>query len=366
MTGDWEIFRLGLLPGNPDADDNLSKGYGRNVTDLAPTRSPDARWIAFVSNRDGNWEIYVAPVDGTLEEIRRITFNDRAIDLDPVWSPDGTKLVYESTVDGNWEIRYFDLLTGEKRRLTNHPANDINPFWSEDGTRILFQSDRYIDSAGQVLWQIYELDLNNLDAEPRRLSDGTSDDHDPMYSFDGTKIAFRSYRDDASGQKSTVYVMNYDGSELTRVSELGGDATNHTFSPDGTLIAYQSDINQGINDIYVYEIATGRTRLITENSGVTEGGVQYAAVPDVSPTWFCNSTTLVFATQMFDERDPGDAFDIVMTEALPIDAPAIKVDTEAIVMTTNRESHDWAPQNSPAEENASRVGIVPPKWNGQN
>lgn len=41
QTGDWEIFRYGDLPGNPDADVNLSKGIGE-VYDIGPTRSPDS------------------------------------------------------------------------------------------------------------------------------------------------------------------------------------------------------------------------------------------------------------------------------------------------------------------------------------
>jgi hypothetical protein len=57
QTEDWEIFRLGgddqLMPGsNP----NLSQGVGEGVFDIAPSRSPDARWITFTSTRDGNWK----------------------------------------------------------------------------------------------------------------------------------------------------------------------------------------------------------------------------------------------------------------------------------------------------------------------
>ena len=184
QTGDWEIFRYGDLPGNPDADVNLSKGIGEQIYDIGPSRSPDAGWIAFASNRDENWEIYVATTDGEFQQ--RVTNNTRAIDYDPVWSPVGDLIVFESSRDGNWELYAVNVATGEQTRLTDNPANDLNAFWSPDGTRIVFESDR------DGLWQIYELDLATL--EVTRISDGTANDQDPTYSMDGERVAFRSDR----------------------------------------------------------------------------------------------------------------------------------------------------------------------------
>ncbi|HRF95629.1 MAG TPA: hypothetical protein PLZ51_10555, partial [Aggregatilineales bacterium] len=85
-TGDWEIFWASASR----APENLSDGVG--FIDLAPTRSPDGKWIAFSSNRDGNWELYASSVDGSITI--RLTDNDSAVDFDPSWSPDGTKIVY--------------------------------------------------------------------------------------------------------------------------------------------------------------------------------------------------------------------------------------------------------------------------------
>jgi hypothetical protein len=65
VTGDWEIFRLGELPGDPTANPNLSQGVGENVVDVSPSRTPGGDWIVFTSNRDGNWELYIGRVDGT-------------------------------------------------------------------------------------------------------------------------------------------------------------------------------------------------------------------------------------------------------------------------------------------------------------
>ena len=93
MTGDWELFRLGDLPDGVQADPNLSRGVGERVFDVMPSESPDRKWVAFTSTRDGNWEIYISAVEEDL--IQRVSYNTTAIDIDPVWSPSGRDIVYE-------------------------------------------------------------------------------------------------------------------------------------------------------------------------------------------------------------------------------------------------------------------------------
>ncbi|MCU0480627.1 MAG: hypothetical protein MUE54_05370 [Anaerolineae bacterium] len=295
----------------------------------------------------------------TGDDTRRITYNEFAMDLDPVWAPDGLKLAYETTTDnGDWEIRVFDLLTGANYKVTNSPSNEINPFWSPDGMKLLVQSD-----VEDGLWQIFEYDFANgfENATITKLSDGSGDDHDPMYSNDGTKVVFRSFRDDPRpegdrSRQSTIYYMNADGTGVTRVSEIGGNATNAVFSPDDTLIAYQSNLVNGINDIYVYEIETGLTRLLTNNQGP-----DYENIQDTSPTWYCESTLLVFTSSIDATDENPNNLNVFSVDALPIDAPAINVDEDANRMTDDEEN-DRDAQNSPSEENASRHGQVPPKW----
>ena len=59
----------------------------------------------------------------------RITF-DAATDQDPVWSPDSTKIAFETDRDGNWEVYVMDLDSGDLTNLTNHPGEDRKPAWS--------------------------------------------------------------------------------------------------------------------------------------------------------------------------------------------------------------------------------------------
>jgi len=320
ITADWEIFRLGALPSNPNADPNLTKGVGANVRDISPSLSPDRRWIAFSSNRDGNWEINVASTDGTVQQ--RVT-HTTAQNSNPVWSPTGQRIAFESNRDGNWELYSVDVSSGVETRLTYDAGNYVNASWSTDGTHLLFESDR---NGG--IWQIYELNIATLDY--RLISDGLGDDLDPSYSFDGTRIVFRSLRD----KTSVIYTMNRDGTGVTRVSDPAGRALNPVWSPDNTLIAYQSNLG-GDMEIDVYEVASGKTRKVTDN-----------LVDDYAPTWLCQSTTLVFTSDV--DGNPN----LFSTPALPMEAAPVVVQTQATRLTT-ASAVDRDPVNTPGWSHAS-------------
>jgi Tol biopolymer transport system component len=71
--------------------------------------------IAFVSNRSGNWDIYVMDADGG--NPRNLTKN-RHNDWHPSWSPDGKRIAFASNRDGNLEIYVMDADGGNPRNLT--------------------------------------------------------------------------------------------------------------------------------------------------------------------------------------------------------------------------------------------------------
>jgi len=327
MTGDWEIFRLGNLPDNVQADPNLSRGVGRRVYDIMPSRSPDQMWIVFASNRDTNWEIYISAVEQN--DIQRVTYTPDAVELDPVWSPTGGKIVYESNRDGNWNLYMFDVGSGVEKRLTDWDGNEINAAWSPDGQNIVFQSDR------EGFWQIYELNVTTV--QSKLLSDGVGDDHGPQFAHDGQHIVFHSLRD---GDNSVIYIMDADGSDVTSISDPKGNAINHAWSPDDRFIAYQSNID-GDQDVYVYELATKLTRKLTDNS-----------INDYAPTWLCNAPVVAFTSDI-----TGDS-NIFSADVLPIAGQPLNVETQTDQLTSNKAS-DQYPVDSPPEENASRQDTLP-------
>jgi Tol biopolymer transport system component len=300
---------------------------------MAPSLSPNNEWIVFTSNRDKvdgqpeNWELYVAPTSGgDPTALQRVTFNENAIDTDPMWGPNNW-VVFESNRRGNWDLFAIDMSTGREYQLTDSPADDINPFWSPDGQKLVFQSSR----SGR--WQVYELNL--VSNAVRLLSDGVSIDVEPVYSNDGTRIAYRTY--EVEDGRSRIAIMDTDGKNRTFVTEIDENATNHTWSPSDSLIAYQSDLD-GDLDIYIYEVGTGETRKLTDNT-----------IDDYAPTWRCDDNIVIFTSDIAGNPD------IYEEEARPIQSPAVRVEEDADQLTFEM-SNDIYPQMTPPEENASREG----------
>jgi Tol biopolymer transport system component len=228
----------------------LAEADGSGVTrltrneaaDFDPTWSPDGSRIAFRSQRDGNDEIYVLDVDDG--DPRNIT-REEAVDWGPDWSPDGRWIAFNSGRDGGRDLHGF-LTDPEGREV--RPLGDLffeYPAWSPDGTRIAFMHQTFNEPGGN-----YDIFVMNADGTGvRRLTSSPADDGWPAWSADGSMIAFSSIRDDCRfddrqgckdtgdiGEFHTLYVMNADGSEERRVTEVFGQFS--VWSPDGRYIAF--------------------------------------------------------------------------------------------------------------------------------
>jgi dipeptidyl aminopeptidase/acylaminoacyl peptidase len=84
--------------------------------------------IAFASDRDGSYEIYVMNSDGSNQT--RLTNSSEG--GDPCWSPDGTKIAFHSLRDGNYEIYVMNADGSNQIRLTDNQTTDVSPSWSPD------------------------------------------------------------------------------------------------------------------------------------------------------------------------------------------------------------------------------------------
>ncbi len=183
--------------------------------------------IAFASNRDGNWELYVMKA-GQPATIRRLT-NHPADDLFPSWSPDGRQLAFTSRRDGNAEIYILDMSTGQVRRVTQQPSEEWAPVWSPDGKYLAYQSDRNGQS------DIYVCPLDGSDE--RRLTPMTGNHEAPHWSPDGRLFVFDSDMELAGIVSSaiSIYTMSADGAGHRRILANGEFPR---WSPDGRMIAF--------------------------------------------------------------------------------------------------------------------------------
>jgi len=142
LTGNKVKFVANVVPVSINIAVYINGWIDRGVpcVDITATPPPSDR-IAFVSDRDGNQEIYLMELVGTtVVNLTNLT-NNPADDYDPVWSPDGTRIAFVSERDGNPEIYVLNSNDSSITRLTYDSGNDYDVAWSQDSNHIAFVSD---------------------------------------------------------------------------------------------------------------------------------------------------------------------------------------------------------------------------------
>lgn len=181
---------------------NLSQNPSR---DILPSWSPDGAKIAFASDRDGNFEIYIMNIDG-LEQTRLTNTSEQ--EISPVWSPDGNRIVYTSTCGESAKFQVVSIMDSDgsnKINLTECQNIALTPTWSPNGKEIAFSSDY------QGNFDIYIVNENG--SSLRNITNSPEEDIDPAWSPNGNQLVYTSRS--SIGMMSQIYVINSDGSEKT-------------------------------------------------------------------------------------------------------------------------------------------------------
>jgi Tol biopolymer transport system component len=109
--------------------------------DSSAARSPDGMKIAFVSDRSGTWQIWLAGADGSAP--KQVTHLEGSLLGSPNWAPDSRHLVFDGRPSGHSAIYQLDVVTGiATPLLSDGLAEERVPSLSPDGTQLYFSSDK--------------------------------------------------------------------------------------------------------------------------------------------------------------------------------------------------------------------------------
>jgi TolB protein len=204
-------------------------------SDEPSPRLPREGKIAFASDRDGDYDIYVMNAHGS--NPRKVTFNSRD-DLSPSWSPDGSSLVYASFVgDRNRDLYVVQPNGANRFRLSRTRAHDeYDPAWSPNGRWIAFAyRHRFGDEAEIMVIRPDGTGFRKLIAN----DEGSGFFHDPAWSPDGERIVFSDYVEHDSLYVSELCCNPPSPSLL--VDAPGADKGSAAWSPDGSSILFSRD-----------------------------------------------------------------------------------------------------------------------------
>lgn len=167
------------------------KGEVRNLTgtpgvrEMDPSWSPDGRWVAYLSDRSGEYEFYVRPGDGSGEE-RRVTKDGKVWRFPPLWSPDSKKIAFG---DKTRHLLWTDVATGKVTDVDRNERGDITDYrWSPDSRWLTYT--KIGETQLPSVW-VYSLD----NGKTTQLTSSFTAEAEPVFDPQGRYLYFLSNRD---------------------------------------------------------------------------------------------------------------------------------------------------------------------------
>lgn len=264
-----------------------------NHQDLYPAWSPGGGQIAFVSNREGNYELYVMNADGS--EVKRLT-NTLEDEETPKWSPDGTRIVcvLVKTLDSGLQEKRLHLISAsgeDMQQLTNGPGNDDAPDWSPDGRYLAFaRAEEFSEADGSTyrVKVVYLLDMQEdqfFQLTPSAKESGRGRFDDPQWlPRDGYFLSMIQVPGDVSSIGIKVFELLWEDGQpnLYRVFSIADAYGPHVWGPNGewlisivsNALYYGTVPNEALNDLNLLPVdfSTQRRALTAEPAAKSSHG----------------------------------------------------------------------------------------------
>jgi dipeptidyl aminopeptidase/acylaminoacyl peptidase len=233
------------------------------------TWSPDGRTIAFISNMSGRNNVWLVPADGGWPT--QLTVSDQR-QSSPAWSPDGKWIAYQSDYDGDeqWDIFLVSPKTGQVVNLTNtREIAEQSPVWSPDGRYLAYLVKPKTSSTHEI--DVYD----TLMREVKHLTTGTPKDrgnYGQVWSKDGKWIAYTQTQ--AKGTDSNIFVAEVGTGKTTLLTEHRGENlyTVNDFSPDGTHLLITSNAGNSYENVGLLDIPSRKVEWLTRDKWEISGG----------------------------------------------------------------------------------------------
>ena len=324
--------------------------------DNTPRPSPDGRYLAFISTRDGAPQVFIADAKGA--NVRRLTNLSMGVQPPLVFSGDGSRVAFVSDV--------YPECSDEACNKRKSEEAEKNPVKAHRLTRLLYRHwDEWRENVRHHVFvaelqagRAIDVTPGDFDSPPAQQEDGAI-----AFSPDGNEIAFASNREGGDREAWTtnhdIWVVPSAGGPVKKITTNPASDLQPVYSPDGRTLFVRAQRRPGFESdrwyLDAYDRTTGAKRSVFQAPDISVG--DYALSPDSSTIWFTAAQQgredlftvpaaggvphRVTNAGSISSARPGKGFAIVSKSTLTAPAEIFRATADGKVTPLTRENASW-------------------------